>query len=176
MKITPAQYDILKSIAIDLSVSPDTLYKMIDHESGWNSTIKNPLAKSSATGLIQLTNKAAQDIGYKTSASAIAINPSIEAQLRYVVHPWLKKYAPYKSDADLLLQVFYPLARHMHAMDSLPADIKAQNPGIVTPYDYVVKVLKYPRLAIAAFEKEKNSIVPIVLLAIVTVFLIFKKG
>lgn len=56
----------LKKTASELNISTDSLYKLINFESGWNPQAKNP--KSGARGLIQFMPSTAAGMGYKGSA------------------------------------------------------------------------------------------------------------
>lgn len=176
MKINQNQFSILGDVAAALGVSSDTLYKLVDNESGWQPTIKNAQQNSTARGLIQLTDRAAQDLGFKTSLDAISKYPTIEAQLKGIVLPWLKKFGPYKNDADLLLQVFYPVARRMHPMDALPEPIRKANPGILTPFDYVQRALKSKTSALAAFQKTAGGALPVILIIGIGILFLLKRG
>lgn len=71
--------------------------------------------------------------------SLVAKYPSRIEQLRGPVFDYLKKGIPYRSEADLFLQVFYPAARNWPLYQEFDRDVQKANPGIRTPADYVNK-------------------------------------
>ena len=140
--MTKKQDNILNSVANKLGVPVKKLWGLIQFESGWNPSAKNPY--SSARGLIQFVDKTAQSLGYLNSLDLIIKNPTIESQLLGPVYNYLKKYVPYDTDQALFMAVFYPVAMRWPESKHFPDWVKRVNPGINTPLDYMNKV--YNRL------------------------------
>jgi len=135
-KLTPKQESILLNLANVLGVKRDDLYQLINFESaGWNPLARNPL--SGARGLIQFTNKTAQEMGFKNADDLVNKYPTIESQLEFPVYNYLKKYIPFSNKQSLYLSVFYPKYRNFPS-DTVFSDlVKNQNPGINTVQDYI---------------------------------------
>lgn len=139
--LTPSQTGALAQAATTLGISPDWLFAAIDHESGWNPSIKNPL--SSAQGLLQWIDSTSQGLGYDDTADLIAQNPTVEQQLLGPVVDYLKPYTPITSVDQLAAVIFYPA--YKDKLDTpLPAAVQKANPGIVTLRDYASKYLVIP--------------------------------
>lgn len=130
--------EALNQVAAELGVAPDLLSALIDFESGWSATARNP--KSSARGLLQFIDSTARSLGYKDSADLVEKNPTIEAQLRGPVKQYLKKYAPFPTEQSLFMAVFYPAARNWEPNRPFPPKVQKANPGIKTPADYLAFV------------------------------------
>ncbi len=128
----------MEEIASKLGIPPLKLQNLIEFESKWNPSAKNPY--SSARGLIQFTNRTAQGMGYEDSLDLVNKNPTIEQQLKNPVYKYLKKYKPFKGDQSLFMAVFYPKARNWHQDKEFPEYVQKVNPGIKTPRDYIKKV------------------------------------
>lgn len=136
--LTAPQAGALNQAAATLEINPDWLFAVVNHESGWNPSIK--ATTSSARGLLQFIDATAQDLGYSDSADLVAKNPTVEAQLVGPVVDYLSAYKPISSLADLAAVVFYPAARKNPGAP-LPAAVQKANPGIITLQDYVDKYL-----------------------------------
>ena len=95
-------------IAKRLKVNPSWLMRVMDMESSFQTTAKNP--KATATGLIQFLEGTAKALG--TSTAALAKMDGLQ-QLEYVY----KYYKPYtgkmNSFAELYMVAFYPFAMKM---------------------------------------------------------------
>jgi len=141
MELTAQENISLINTSLRLGINPDTLYAMIDLESGWNPQAKNP--NSSAKGLLQFIDSSAQDLGYQNSQDLIDQNPTIKDQLDRPVFEYLKQYAPFTDDQSLLMAVFYPVARTWPLDKEFPSIVQQKNPGIVTVEDYMNKVLAH---------------------------------
>lgn len=136
--MTRTESALLKTIALKLGgIDANDLYKLIQFESGWNPKAKNPY--SSARGLIQFTDKTAQQLGYTDSLNLVDFNPTIIDQLP-LVEQYLSQFKPFTNKQSLYMSVFYPAARNWLPAKLLPAEIRNVNPGINTPGDYVRKV------------------------------------
>lgn len=135
----------LREVSSLLGVNPIKLQYLIQFESKWNPTIKNPY--SSARGLIQFVDRTAISLGFRNSLDLVSKYPDIESQLRGPVYNYLKKFKPFPTDQSLFMSVFYPVARYWPARKEFPQYVQKVNPGIKTPSDYIRKV--YTRLGIA---------------------------
>jgi soluble lytic murein transglycosylase-like protein len=136
----------LQITANDLKIPAEWLENLIRHESAFNPTVKNP--NSSARGLIQFTDAAAKKLGYKDSADLVSKHPDSVTQLMIPVKNYLKQYAPFPNEQSLYMAVFYPAYRNVDPRTPFPAAVKAANPGINTPMDYINRV---KRLKTSAF-------------------------
>lgn len=155
----------LQLIASRIGASPDDLYRLIQFESKWNPTAKNPL--SSARGLLQFTDSTAKSLGYKNSVDLVNKNPTVNDQL-FVVEKYLSRYAPFTGKQSLYMAVFYPAARNWNQAQAFPAAVQSVNPGIRTPADYM-RLVDGKALA-------KLAIVPIIAGMIALYFLLNRKG
>lgn len=131
------------------------LFKIINFESGFNPTAKNPT--SSAAGLIQFIDSTAQDLGYLSANDLITKLPTIRDQLAGAVVPYLKKYAPFPTQQSLYMSIFYPAARNWPPDKEFPAWVQDANRslGIKTVSDYMRLVdIQYvkPYLKLLAFS------------------------
>ena len=148
--LSATENSALDTVAADLGVSADSLYKLINFESGWNPAARNPI--TGATGLIQWENATARDLGYNDAADLLSQNPDRVSQLN-VVYQYLAPYKPFANDQSLTMAVFYPAYRNVSPDTQFPADVQRDNPDIKTPLDYMQFVFGknyIPPLAIAA--------------------------
>lgn len=134
MTLTPEQKRQFLEVAESVGAPPDSLYALIQFESGWDPSAANP--RSSARGLMQWIDARARDLGYAGSEELVAENPTIEEQLS-IIEQDLSRYGPFDGDQDLFMAVFYPAARNWPADREFPEHVQAVNPGITTPADYV---------------------------------------
>lgn len=127
----------IQQIANRLNIPPYWLDALINFETGgtYSTTIKNPY--SSARGLIQFTDAAAQDLGFSDSLELVQKYPDFNSQMEYAVYPYLKKYAPFYTKQGFLMSVFYPRYRNMPSDTVFPEHVRRVNPGITTIQDYV---------------------------------------
>jgi hypothetical protein len=137
MKLTDNEKGILDTIALQLGVSTDDLFKLIKFESKWNPQAKNPF--SSARGLIQFTDKTAAALGFKDSLDLVTHNPTISDQLP-IVKRYLDPFKPFANKQELYLSVFYPGWRKRKPDTLFPASVRKVNPGIDRIADYVNRV------------------------------------
>jgi hypothetical protein len=128
----------VSAVADALSIPPEWLHRLIQFESNFNPRAKNP--RSTARGLIQFTDGTARGLGFADSADLVALYPDVDSQLRGPVLRYLKKYAPYPTEQSLHMAVFYPAARNWLPAQVFPDTVRAVNPGISTPADYMRKV------------------------------------
>lgn len=164
----------LVQIASALSINPKWLAALINFESSGNplARAKYPYNKAKsdkgleppkyARGLIQFIDPTAQSLGYLSADDLVEKNPDIASQLLFPVRQYLEQYKPFPTEQSLYMAVFYPAARNWPPMQSFPDSVKAANPGIQTPADYVRKV-----------RGKGNS--GIVVLAALAGFLLLKK-
>lgn len=136
----PATAAAVHEVARKLDIPVSWLITLIQKESRWNPTIKNPLPNSTARGLIQFIDSTAQDMGYSDSLEIVAMYPDAAGQLREPVFKYLKKYAPFATNAELYLSVFYPASRKQDYTKPFPEHVQKWNPGIITPAHYVAFV------------------------------------
>lgn len=135
-KLSPAGQEALKALSIKLGVPYKSLYTLINFESKFNPTIKNP--RSSARGLIQFINQTARNLGYESSLDLVQKNPTIKSQLEGPVYQYLKQFKPFPNDQALFMSVFYPKARYWNPKRWFPYDpVRRDNPGINNPQDYL---------------------------------------
>ena len=135
--MTPEEVKKLKDVSARLGVSPQNLFLLIQHESRWNPRAMNP--KSSAKGLIQFVDKTARNMGYSSSYDLISRHPTILQQLDDVEY-YLRTFAPFPTLQSLCMAVFYPAARAWVPTRQFPDSVRAVNPGINSPADYVSQV------------------------------------
>ncbi len=135
--LTDSEKSLLDTIAMQLQVDTDNLFKLIRFESKWNPQAKNTL--SSARGLIQFTNKTAQSLGFKDSLDLVTKYPTISDQLP-IVKRYLQAFAPFANKQELYLSVFFPAYRKKNPNTIFPGSVRVVNPGIVKIADYVNKV------------------------------------
>lgn len=130
----------LNVVAKMLNVEVEFLVKLITKETAgtWNPQIKNPI--SSARGLIQFMDATAQDMGYSDSLHLVTEYSTIESQLENPVYSYLRKYAPFATNAELYLSVFYPAYRKQDYRKEFPENVIKSNPRIKTPAHYVAFV------------------------------------
>ena len=147
---------VFKQVAHTLRIGdPNWLIDMVNFESGFNPKAKNPF--SSARGLIQFMDATARDMGYESSLDLVTKYPTLEDQLQGPVIDYLRRYAPFETESDLYMAVFYPAARNYPGGTSFADIFKDRdpqgwkkkydrfikaNPGILSPNHYVGYVKK----------------------------------
>lgn len=136
--LTAEERTALESVAAAVGVAPESLYRLIQFESGWDPQAKNP--NSSARGLIQFIDGTAQWLGYDSSEDLVSRYPDRVSQLNGPVAEYLSKYAPYSGEQSLFMAVFYPAARTWEPDEKFPSWVVDVNPGIETPADYMAAV------------------------------------
>ena len=147
-KLSEAERGAFLQVAGALSVNPQWLYDLINFESGWNPAAHN--SKSSARGLIQWVDSSAIEDGYTSSIDLVTRNPDIITQLA-MVYRRLSRFKPFPDEQALYMAVFYPAARYWPDGKEFPDSVKAVNPGISTPADYVNFVKVNAALALLPF-------------------------
>lgn len=137
--------DGIARVAASVGAHPYDLANLIHFESGgtFAPTARNNI--SGATGLIQFMPSTARRLG--TTTEALARLSAIE-QL-----PWVEKYLrsagvslPLNTPQKLYMAVFYPKAAAWPIDQPMPSNVRAWNPGIDTPGDYIRWVNKKAKL------------------------------
>lgn len=136
--LTQSEKQALHDVSSSLGITPKKLSALIQFESKWNPGAENKI--SHAKGLIQFMPETAKKMGYANQYDLFNKNPTIEKQLRGPVYNYLKNYKPFTSDQSLFMAVFYPKARYWSPYQLFPENVRASNPGINRPVDYVRKV------------------------------------
>ena len=136
--LSPSEDRALGEVSAKLGVDKRTLFNLINFESSWNPSIKNPY--SSARGLIQFIDSTARGLGYSSSQDLVAKHPTRESQLRGPVYQYLRPYAPFPTQQSLYMSVFYPKFRKVHPQTEFPDSVQRVNPNIRVVQDYVDKV------------------------------------
>lgn len=139
--MTEAQ--IITEAARRIGTKPEWLDALINFETGgtYSTNIKNP--RSSAIGLIQLTNAPARDMGFADSTAAVEAYPDFKSQMFNIVVPYfeMKKKQNgidnYMKKQSLYMAVFYPAYWDWPADSLFPIEVRNVNPGINTPQDYI---------------------------------------
>jgi hypothetical protein len=158
MPLTQTEINAFHETARRLAIkNPQWLIDLVRFESNFNPKAKNPY--SSARGLIQFIDSTARHMGYTDSLHLVNTYPTVTSQLNKPVYDYLQPYAPFNQEFQLYMAVFFPAARKY--APSTPfrtiyrdiyganwseryATFKKQNPGILTPQDYVNYIKKKP--------------------------------
>jgi hypothetical protein len=142
----------IAEVAGNLGIPPAWLDGVIAFESGYNPTAQNPIAYNQALvdkgedtpryarGLIQFIDSTAQGLGFLDSLDLVTRLPDFDAQMDRAVLPYFQKYAPFTSEQDVYMTVFYPAYRHVAPSTEFSAAVQRVNPGIKTVQDYINKV------------------------------------
>jgi soluble lytic murein transglycosylase-like protein len=77
--LLPSESAALDALANSLGVNSKDLFVLINFESGWSPSARNPV--TGARGLIQFMPDTAQGLGYRDADDLVARFPSREAQL-----------------------------------------------------------------------------------------------
>jgi hypothetical protein len=110
--LTPENSLVIAKVANKLGIpDPQWLVDLIAFETGgtFDPKISNP--RSSAKGLIQFIDSTAQGLGYASSQDLVNKHPTFESQMLGPVTKYLSSYAPFNSEYQLYMSVFYPAAR-----------------------------------------------------------------
>ncbi len=127
----------IQDVAERLDMDPRHLAAVMAFESRLNPSAVNPY--SGATGLIQFMPRTAANLG--TTTAALGRMSALE-QLPYVERYFAGFGGPFDTLQQVALTVFYPAYRNKPANTVFPENVRAVNPGIRTPADYVAKVVK----------------------------------
>jgi hypothetical protein len=143
---TPKKQIVADAAAV-LGIPPEWLDNLIYFESRWNPQASNP--KSSAKGLIQFVDSTARSLGFMSSQDLITKAPTIAEQMPLVI-AYLKKYMPFPTIQSLAMSVFYSAARNWPPEKMFPDSVRAVNPGINCPADYIKRLLPAVAPSVAA--------------------------
>lgn len=115
---------------------PVWLARLIRFESRFNPAAVN--ARTNATGLIQFLPSTAISLG--TTVDALARMPAL-SQMHYVRAYFMQRFiqnkAPFRTELDTFMIVFYPAAIGKGPNYVFPAEVQSRNPGIRTAGDYL---------------------------------------
>lgn len=146
--LNTAEMTALFDLAKTIGVSPAIVYKLAFFESSLNPLAQND--KSTARGIFQWIDSTARGLGFRSSASLIAENPTLYSQL-ILAKRYFARMAPFSSDYDFVISNFLPAYRKLSPdtpLLSLPNGEKIQkaNPALKTLRDYYnrVKKIKLP--------------------------------
>lgn len=122
------------------------LANVINFESaGFNPKAYNKY--SGATGLIQFTPDTAEELGTTTShLMGLSATQQMEYVQRYFQLSRIRQYAPFTSQLDTFLAVYYPSAIGKGMSYTFPESTWAGNPGIRTAADYYNLAMKNAKL------------------------------
>lgn len=166
----------LGALADALKVPYDALYTLINFESGFNPTARNPY--TGARGLIQFMPATARSLGFASADELVKKYPRIVDQLNIggPVHKYLKMFSPFTSEYDLFMSVFYPKARRMNPLAPFPANVQKVNPGIITPWDYVRKAYLRSMKTLPAIPAIAGAGAGLLVVGLIVAFLLYRKG
>lgn len=157
-----------------MGVPVSWLDSLIAFESGWNPLARNKI--SGARGLIQFMPSTARTMGYPNADAIIAKYPTAVSQLLGPVAAYFKlpgNTGPWPTKQSLYMTVFRPTARTASASMVFPADVRRDNPGIVTVQDYIDLVEgRRPtgKTALAGIIPPKGGILPILVVLLLAGF------
>jgi hypothetical protein len=147
-KISPSFASKIVEVAGRLGVDPAHLANVINFESRFSPSIQNAI--SGATGLIQFMPNTAAELGTTTGTlAAMSAEQQMEYVYRYFALPRIKQYGPLRTQEDVYMAVFYPVA--IGKPDYVfPLKVQAQNFGFKTPKDYTTWANSRAKLSTAA--------------------------
>ena len=152
--LTPTEYAELFTCAHRLTIDPNHLAGIIMLESSWDPKAHNKT--TGARGLIQFTDPAAKDLGFRHAEELLRFYPDRISQLKDPIPTLIRKHNPFflkqpgKSLQQLAMCIFYPAYRLADPDTPFPQAVQDRNPGIHCPKDYMTRVLikakevKYP--------------------------------
>lgn len=138
--------EIIVEAAKQIGTRPEWLDALINFETAgtYDPMKRNPL--SSAKGLIQFINASARDLGYADSLSLVTEFNTFESQMMGPVIEYFKLKArqnnidSYMTKQALYMAVFYPAYWDEPVTKVFPPEVRASNPDIHTPADYIMFV------------------------------------
>ena len=144
-KLNDAEAAALVQVSASLGVSGESLYALVNFESGWNPKVLNKSGyphddRKWAAGLIQFMPDTARGLGFVDQYDLIEQYPDRISQLKGPVLKYLNKFKPFPTDQALFMSVFLPSYRYVSPEKQFPDSVIAVNPGIKTPIDYIKKV------------------------------------
>ena len=132
----------LVALSGQLGIDPAWLANVIQYESRWDPKAINRF--SGASGLIQFMPTTAKGLG--TTVEAIR-RMTAGQQMQYVAAYFRRFRGKLRSQEDVFMAVFYPVAVGRGASYRFPARVAAVNPGIFTAGDYARKALRAAKLS-----------------------------
>jgi hypothetical protein len=84
--LTPQEWTSLKNVAATLNVPYDSLYRLINFESGWNPLATNPY--SGARGLIQFMPDTAKWLGFAAGAGSFLLIIAVAGVAFYIARKY----------------------------------------------------------------------------------------
>lgn len=159
----------LVSAARDIGANPAHLVAVVAHESRFNPraqygdiTGTKPFNPRAAQGLIQFIPSTAASLG-TTPQMIRAMSGVQQAQLVAEYMRRATRGQPADSLAKVALAVFYPRYVGLPTSTPFPSEVRAANPGIATPADYIARVYgKLPMAALEAVGRGEDVVVPVV--------------
>lgn len=146
ISLSRSEQQALQNIADMIGANIIDLAALIQFESGWDPQAKNPY--SSAKGLIQFIDSTAQELGFANSAELIMLHPTKLSQLRGPVAEYFARryaqYGPLNTKHKLSMSVFYPAYINQPSDQIFPQNVRAVNPGIDNPAQYVLLAYSKP--------------------------------
>jgi hypothetical protein len=135
----PEYENTIKSVSLKLKIPFEWLKRILRFESNFNPLAINKT--SGAAGLIQFLPSTAQKMGYKGSIDLVQKHSTFSDQLQNPVYNYLKKMAPFTSEIDFYMSVFYPAYRKVSPLKRFPDNVIKSNAGVIRPIDYFNKVI-----------------------------------
>ena len=132
----------LVALSGQLGIDPAWLANVIQFESRWNPKAVN--RSTGASGLIQFMPSTAMGLG--TTVEAIR-RMTAGQQMQYVAAYFRRFRGKLRSQEDVFMAVFYPVAVGRGASYRFPARVSKVNPGIYTAGDYARKALRAAKLS-----------------------------
>lgn len=188
---SPDYEPLLQDIASQLGMQRDWLYNVVMMESAWNPAAYN---KSGAVGLIQFMPQTLKGMRLLSNAADALVPgsgpvpeagkqaaredflskyPDVESQLQDPVLAYFQKYKSYPTEQSVYMAVFYPDFRNASPGTVFPANVQAQNPGIVTVADYTDLVHSHVATREAvAFASKPSTLLGLAVLAAGTYYVL----
>lgn len=139
MNLTESQEQLIFDLAQYLNTNTSWLRSLIYFESQFDPAAKNPY--SGARGIIQFTNTTARDLGYLDADHLFRSHPTFESQITGPVKKYFDQFnKPLETKQKLYMSVFFPSYMYVDPYTEFPDYVKAGNPGIEKPIDYIRKV------------------------------------
>lgn len=144
----------IREVAARLNMPPQWLDMVIAFESRYDPKARSAIPYNLravreegavprfARGLIQFIDSTAKRLGFDGSDDLVSKLPDFDSQMDGAVYPYFAALAPFVSEQDVCMAVFYPAYRRVEPTREFPDTVQAANPGIRTPQDYVDKVHK----------------------------------
>lgn len=157
----------LVKVARSIGANPAHLVAVVAHESRFNPQAQygdvqgeKPFDPRKAQGLIQFIPSTAASLG-TTPQMIRAMSGVQQAQLVGEYMQRATRGLPADSLAKVALAVFYPRYVGLPTSTVFPDNVRAANPGIATPNDYLARVYgKLPMATLEAIGRGEDVVVP----------------